>query len=493
MNWHGFVVDISNGIASCARRCHATSPLMRGTIQAAIDLCTGVGILSSRLRKAPSIAVDFARRSCFSGLYRGGFVAALWAAQAINGVMLRPATDDSCLYYPYHAVDQTLQRLLLLQYGLFILDVTVIGIVAQREVGSEYNRRCPGTRDTLQTTLVRVITPILVTAASSQLPVPFLRHLVRSVGTGCQLHDAALSTRGVCVHHRVRSWGHEGLFYIALGVLLESLPLGPANMFVAVIVTAAATMQPLALKPELQGECLARHVPYSLLHTPYNFSRQIVERLRRAFAAGAFAPCLNRQVPAATTLLKVYRLSQTPCVRWLVPTELSRPELHHLMAEVINDGHMRDALRAVDRILRTSTSRAGRNAAVYLPGLASAVSGVPPFVVALIRQILMDTTNVETMHQLQEYLARRYNAMALSRRQPLPSEEWVALGIAPGTARSWGLTVADMHSVWVEVGPEPIEFEEGCLTVDRSEVTEHRPRTPVLQSLLYDALSISVG
>jgi hypothetical protein len=493
MSWHAFVAALSDGLADYARQCYRAYPLVRGTVQAVSDLCTGVGILARRVRKEPTIAIDFGRRSCFSVLYRSGYVALLSTAQLLNNAVLQPVIIPSLCYYPHYAIDRVIHQLLLVQYSLFLLEITVIGIVTQREVGREYDRRCPGTRDTLQTTLVRIVTPMLITAVGSLVPLPSLRQIFTGVGLGCQIHDGALATRGVCVYHRVRSWSHEGLFYICVGILLERT-LGPSNQFVAIVITAAATMQPLSLKPELDDICQddACAVPYSILHTPYNFSRQVIERLRRAYVAGAFAPNLTRRVPAATTLLKIYRLSQLPAVQWLLPAELTRPELHYLMADVITDRHLRDALRAVDQILRTAVNRLRHDTMIYLPRVVTIVSGLPPFVVQLIRQILMDQDNIATVHQLQQYLARRYNAVALSRKQPLFSKEWSKLGISPGTARSWGLAVADMQSVWVELHSDTIAFEEDCLVIDPVTTNANRPTPPIIQSLLYDALSASI-
>ena len=117
MTWHGFVSDLSNGVEGAIRYCYEKSPLVRGTVQAATDLCTGVGILSRRLRKAPDIAVNFFRRCFFSAVYRGGFTAALLTMQGINTAILKPydANTDSVFYYPWWATNQLLQQMLLLR------------------------------------------------------------------------------------------------------------------------------------------------------------------------------------------------------------------------------------------------------------------------------------------------------------------------------------------------------------------------------------------
>jgi hypothetical protein len=350
-----------------------------------------------------------------------------------------------------------------------VVELAVIGIGVQRDLSRNLKRPCKDAHDPLQQTIVRLCAPMVVSGVGYIMPFPTV---FRGIALGCQIHDTALTTRGFCTKHRTARWVHDGVAYIVIGICMDAVirtyapeVLAGATVYLAAIgVCAVATCQPLKLvEPNPENN--------NGLQLPYMISYQLVERLRRAFVAGAFAPNLWKRTPMATTILRVYRVFQHPVTQCFLPMEIARPELHYLMAEIITPKSLSKALKAINGILKATNSRLCSNTTLYLPYVASLATGQPDPVISLIQQIIRDPSNVATVHTLKRHLAKRYSDARAD--SPPTFQEWNELGVTGTQVTQWNLNAVLSNSTWVDLDDqrrEPWEDEMGSLCfVDVSE------------------------
>lgn len=456
-----WAADFADWLSTNLQNIYETSPMVKGTVDAFVSLAIGFGNLACRVRASPLPAANFIRRTTYAVANRAIVIAA--ACIAIR-VAHRIAAPDGLVSW---AVQTTGDMFIFAQQSLFVLELAVIGIGVQRDLSQRLRRPCEDEHDPLQQTMVRLCAPLVVSGIGC---VMFWPSLFRGIALGCQIHDTALATRGFCARHRTARWVHDGMAYIAVGITMDiavracvpPVLAGAAVCLCAVLVTAVATCQPLVLVE--MAECDKRPA----LQLPYMLSYQLVERARRAFTAGAFAPDLEKKTPVATTLLRVYRVFQHPLFQCVLPLELARPELHYLMAEIITPKSLEKALGAVSALLRASNSRLQANTTLYLPYVASLATGHSDPVIVLIQQILRDPANLATVQVLQEQLARRLGEARAD--SPPTLQQWADLGITVEQMARWDLNATLGQTAWINVD-EPWRDDMGSLClVDAADV-----------------------
>lgn len=347
-----------------------------------------------------------------------------------------------------------LDWILLVQHALLLLDLTIVSIAVQRDL--ERGAVCNDGTSPLDQTVVRMCTPTIVAIVGRVTPLPWL---FRGVSLGCQIHDTALSTRGMCTRHRTARWVQDGPAYIVMGMVVDGLVRAHAPRaydeacvyLASMIVCAVATCQPIEI---VESPATLTWVEMGL-RAPYRLSYQLLERSRRAFAAGVFAPDIEQSTPVATTLLRLHAMLHHPGVQWILPVELAQPQIHYLMAELVSAEALEDALRQVSELIKTSKTTLKRGAAMYLP---SKIVGVPSGLLHIIRQILSDPNNMNAVRDVQQQLARRLSDARQTK--PLTFSEWRLLGIDPTDVALWDLDASLSESTWVDLIKHPMAEEE---------------------------------
>ena len=468
-----WAAGLADWLSSNLQNAYAQSPMIKGTVDAFVSLAIGFGNLACRVRASPLPATNFIRRTTYAVANRAAAIAAACIAVRVA----HRVADGSTGW----AVQTAGDMFIFAQQSLFVLELAVIGIGVQRDLSQRLRRPCEDEHDPLQQTMVRLCAPIVVSGIGC---VMFWPSLFRGIALGCQIHDTALATRGFCARHRTARWVHDGTAYIAIGIAMDMavracvppVLAGAAVCLCTVLVTAVATCQPLVLVE--MAECDKRPA----LQLPYMLSYQLVERARRAFAAGAFSPDLGKKTPVATTLLRAYRVFQHPLFQCVLPLELARPELHYLMAEIITPRSLEKALGAVGALLRASNSRLQANTTLYLPYVASLATGHSDPVIALIQQILRDPANLATVQALQEHLARRLGEVRAD--SPPTLQQWTELGITVEQMAKWDLNATLGQTAWVSVD-EPWRDDMGSLClVDAADVPAARSGDSIWMEVL---------
>lgn len=423
--------------------------LLRDSATVLAELAVGVGNFGQRLRHHPEIARGLVRRTLFSAAVRLPVIAACVAAQ-------RYGCGGGGLDRPHlHGV---LEAVVVTEQILAVIDVTVVAVTLQRDLGDGVTRHCPEYPvDTalVQQTLTRLAAPMVVGGVAWFTPsYPMTCTLLRGCALGCQVHDAAMATRGVCPKHRTERWCRDGTVMVGLGVAIEAssqqLPacVAPvAAQYLATLATGVVTCQPLVRHRRGRG------VDRPWLRMPYAATHQLVERLRRLVVGGVLAPDLERRTSLAVTALRAW--SAVNRLGWLLPVEMARPELHYLLAELVTPDALRTALEGMRDLLAAASSPLKRRATRRIPVLSALVSGLPEPVVRAVGDVAADPTGVRAAHAIQRHLAKRLSAA--SRGKPLTFAEWEAMGIAPGDVAAWDLDAALSETTWVKVGATPGE------------------------------------
>lgn len=454
----GWAARIAEAAYRGLEQAYNEMPLVQGTIDAFTCLCVGVGNLTCRLRADPTPARELLRKTLYAVINRATIIAGLKIMCIVAPYTLKEHAAVA------EAVQTGLSTFIYVQQALFILELSVIGMGVQRDIGKRLRRPCENTQDPLKQVVVRLVAPFVVSCAGAVLPFP---SLFRGISIGCQVHDTALSTRGFCSVHRTRKWHYDGLAYICIGIAVDSITrmyimdeLADATVyFLTIIACAVATCQPLK---KIEGSTFTCRP----LAMPYMFSYQIVERLRRAFVGGVFAPNLGRRTPLATTMLRVYRVFLNPITQMIIPLHIARPELHYLFAEYVTAEHLQTALAAVHDVIAASQSRIKTGTTLYLPNVASAATGLPKPVIALLQQIIADEKNVQTLHTIKEHLAVRLSDV--KEETPLTFDQWAELGVSNEMVNRLALNAQLCESVWLTVAETPWN-ESLCLVDTRSE------------------------
>lgn len=426
-----------------AARMWRASAIIRHTTAAGLRLVTGCGALATRAHHEPSPLIECGRRVLWSTLHR------------LPWIVVSEALKRQTLSADHVHVTVVFDAVVFLQNLLWVLDLTVIELKLQRDLRKAHC--APPPDDPLFRTVVHVAAPVLTDALAAVLPGPPAA-MMRGVALGCQIHDTAFETRGVGINNRADAWMRDGVAYVLVGVALDvgvrhTVPefVAPAAVCLAcVALTAAAACQPL-------GEPMAiaeRPTPFAarIIAAPYLLAHQVIERLRRALLAGVFAPSLNQRVPPATALLRIYRALQTPAVQWVLPTELVRPELHYLVAELITPETLGEVLKHIGLVLDVSSNPIKRNAVVGLGARTlGKITGLPEPVVDMLQQVLVDPENIDTLRHAQRSLASRMSEAHVDR--PLTFEQWAKLGVDAKDVMRWNLDAALSGTTWVKMVP----------------------------------------
>jgi len=432
--------------AWCRRRPHS---VLMDTLDAAADAAQGLANLTARFKCRPASLRGLLRRTLFSAMVRLPVIAAATMASHL-------AVGDDPGVAPVLAA--VLDGVVMVEQVLGVLDITVIAIALQRDLGERVTPHCQRPTDPLQQTISRVVAPLIVGGLATVAPAPWL---FRGAALGCQMHDAALTTRGVCATHRAERWARDGVAMIMLGVAIDltvqhHLPAAvapQAAQYLATLGCAVVTCQPLLRRP-------AR--PRWALQAPYAAGNQLVERLRRMVVGGVLAPDLSRRSSIAVGALKAWaRLGR---LGWLLPVELAQPELHYLLAELVDAQALELALGGMKDLLAAATDPIARRATRRIPVLAALVSGLPETVVRAVGDVAADPTGVAAAAEVQRHLARRLSD--LQRARPLTFAQWEALGISAANVAAWDLDASLSESGWVRVGDSNNDGDGGSVTLD---------------------------
>lgn len=413
---------------------------------ALVDVCAGLSNFAATLRNKPAILKGLVRRTLFSAAVRLPVVVVAAAAQHHAAAQNHPWLAD--LLGAVVAAEQVLG----------IVDITVISIALQRDLRDSVTCRNP--ESPIDTTLVqqsvtRIVAPVIVGSAAWLTPsCPTLCLALRGCALGCQIHDAAMATRGVTPERRTERWCRDGVVMIAAGVAIDALsqtlplPVAPqAAQYLAAVACGVVTCQPLGRHRDSAPPNAELRWP---LRAPYAATHQLVERLRRMVAAGVFAPNLERRTSLAVTALRLWAAVNR--LGWLLPVELARPEMHYLMAELVSSDGLQAALEGVRDLIEAVKDPVTRRATRQAPALSAFVSGLPQAVVKAVSDIADDPVGLDAALSIQEHLARRLSAArSQCRRKPLTFKEWESLGVAPGSVAAWDLDAALSETTWFRV------------------------------------------
>lgn len=429
-----------------------TYTLARGLVDGTVGLIKGAGNLVTAAQARTYAVAKFVDQLCY--------ITAWW----VPLITLCHYTQ-SILPWPLDTVAWTGETV---SCWMFVLELTVVSLSLQRSLKCALRPVCRAefTGTNLKTIVSQWTTPVLISALGSRVPCVWLATMARGWALGCQIHDGALSARGICEAHRAWSWDREALVYIAVGIAIDVQARQWVPVFLVIplvylltfSVTLVATFRPTGVMPEHS------HVPvpaHRCLHLPYGMAFQLVERLRRAANGGAFAPSLDRRTPLATTILRIYTVFSHPIVQFILPSDLARPELGFIMGDLIRPKHLADALKMCGALIAASESNMQRNITIYLPALAKLMTGLPQHVIAIIKQILADPRNISIVHALRRDLARRYSDLNERERIIMSASDWRALFVSEAQAIEWGLLinglVIESHDQeWVTVQLETV-------------------------------------
>lgn len=416
------------------------NPVLHSAFDAAAMLAVGMGSLAKTLQNRTSIVKTVVTKLIYSIITRGVPIVILLAAQTT-------VPEDS---YTYKSLDGALW----IQGALVTLDMTLIGVWVQRDLGERTALACHQelcrVDDAIQQTITRLITPTLVGAMSIAMPM-ILQIPMQGVALGCQIHDTALASRGMCSTHRLARWSKDGITYMVLGMTVAMVGTqvwwvisGAAVQGICNVLSAAATIQPMQITTPLNN---------SWVEWPYGLAHQCIERTKRILLSGAFSPSLTQKTPIAVVLLRIYTNFQH-IRRYLkiLPMGLVQPEIHYMLGELITVHHLEDALSGIRELLAASKSPLKRLSTQRLPVMTAILTGMPKSAVTAVGTVLSDQTSIAAVVDIQRQLARRLSEVRAD--NPLSFAEWDQLGIRPDAIARWDLNAALTDSAWVNVVPD---------------------------------------
>lgn len=425
--------------------------LARGLVDGTVGLIKGAGNLVTVAQARTYAVAKFVDQLCYITAWWVPMIAACYYSQAIL-----PWPLDSAAWLGENV-----------SCWMFVLELTVVSLSLQRSLKCALRPVCRAefTGTNLKTIVSQWTTPVLISALGSRVPCVWLATMARGWALGCQIHDGALSARGICNSHRAWSWDREALVYIVIGIAIDvqARHWAPAFLVIPLVyllsfaVTLVATFRPTGAMPDHSNVPAPAH---RCLHLPYGMAFQLVERLRRATAGGAFAPSLERRTPLATTILRIYTVFSHPMVQFVLPSDLARPELGFIMGDLVRPKHLAQALKMCGALVAASESNMQRNITIYLPALAKLMTGLPQHVIAIIKQILADPRNISIVHALRRDLAQRYSNLQERERVIMTAADWRALFVSEAQAIEWGLVINGLlvdaaDHEWVTVQLEP--------------------------------------
>lgn len=462
---------------------YKSNTLFRGTVNATASLVKGAGNLVTMVQARTESLAKFVDQTLYVVCWWVPIISALHVLQ-------------QNLIYPINYVAWFGENV---ECCIFALELTVVCLTLQRSLKASLRPACPAefTGTNLKMLVTQWTTPVLISVIGSRIPIYPLASALRGWGIGCQIHDGALTARGVCQCHREWSWDREALVFIMIGVYVDQQARAitpdylavPMVYFLTFIMTLIATFRPIEAMPH---HTAIPPIQNRILHIPYGLSYQIIERLRRAFKGGVFSPRLDHRTPLATTLLKIFKVYQNPWVQYVLPTDINHPEIGYVMSDLVNETHIQQALKLCGGLLATSRSDLRRTISVYVPYLARMMSGLSKHTMTIVSQILADVANVEVVKTMQRNLAERYSLLQMKNHNSMDFADWGAVFIKPDQVRCWGLTVREQEIMvnvpdqdWITVRPskfvKPDELDEQDQGVTRSQI----------QRLMVEALAVS--
>lgn len=428
---------LSEAAADWLERWSKEGTVLHATFDAASRLAMGIGTLATTLRSRPSIVKTVARKVLYSVVTRGIPIAVLLVGK-------QAVPEDGW-------ADKTIDGALWTQGALATLDVVLIGVWIQRDLGERVTPRCHNVDNALQQTITHLVTPTALGAVSLLLygPAAWAALPVQGVALGCQIHDAALATRGLCPKHRLARWARDGPMYIMIGVAVAAagerspwMLSGVITQGLCNVLSAAATCQPI---PKCAGSD-------AWVNLPYGMSHQLIERARRVAVSGALAPSLTTKTPIAVVVLRAYTRMQW--VRRMLPMGLIQPEIHYMIGELITADLVEETLESIHALLSASNSPLKRLSTKRFPVMTAMLTGMPESTVAAVGTVVSDRASIGAIRDIQRQLARRLSEIRADR--PLSFAEWDRLGIRPDAIAKWDLNAALSDSTWVDVSEPSI-------------------------------------